>query len=329
MPQGLVGARSEGDCLADCEAPHWGWLARAFGLAPRPLVTAPYVWAQNAAQGRSAPGTWIAHCDLLHLALARDHLVAAGLGDAPVNELESRQLLDAARATVQGSRFRIETSGRYWFLMADADSVPDLQTLPLDAVLGQSLQERTPAGADARGWRVLENEIQMRWHASEVNVAREERGARTANAVWVHGAGTWQPVPNRPFARWLAEEDSLEARVLAGWTHAAQQGSVPSDVVSICRTLLPAFQSQAWESWIGLLPSVETQLQQELELAGRQGAAEFDLVLTGVHSARSFAIPRKSGRFRWPWNGRRDGRRALLDNLAETRWYEAREPRHA
>ena len=50
------------------------------------------------------------------------------------------------------------------------------RTTPLPAALGASVEARLPQGKHASQWRRLLTEVQMRWHASQANQAREARG---------------------------------------------------------------------------------------------------------------------------------------------------------
>jgi hypothetical protein len=322
MPRDTAAAAADAGQSALRQAPHWTWLARHFELDPAEVATAPYAWrAANAAH--AAPllpdpedSQWVAHCTPVHMAIARDHFVVSDLGDAPLQTAESVELLDlanevlaaeaqAASAPAGAGRLRLAQRRGQWFLLSPRPL--DIQAWPIDAVLGQSVQDRLPVGADARRWRILGNEIQMSWHASASTQARDAAGTRAANALWLHGGGVWRPLAPMPRMQLRADDAAAEAAVIAGWLDAAgaplgtvpatdAQDGPPANTLSICRDLFDAHAHQAWESWLERWPGVETRILAEMDCARRSNATRFDLVLSGARQARRITVP-----LRAPW----------------------------
>jgi len=294
-----------GRCLG---AAHWSWLAHTLGVAADPPVTAPYAWRALGDAARcadEAASAWIAHCDPVHIVVARDHLRAADLGDEPLTDGECSALLalanEAARAsggaTGPGGAPALSFAVRdgQWFVQAPAEL--SIQTWPLDAVLGRSIQACLPAGSDARAWRRLENEIQMMWHASAVSEAREARGARAANALWLHGGGSWQALAGRG----IKAADPLGAApyergqaVLHGWLEAgaAQPAArpAPARILALHEGLFAAHAQRAWDRWLGGLAQLEARIEDEAGRAMRDGATTFELVLCGAREARRYRL---------------------------------------
>jgi hypothetical protein len=300
---------------AATHAAHWAWLARDFGLDADALVTAPYAW--RAAAARDAAGQadddtlWIAHCEPVHLAIARDHFVVTDLGDAPLQPPEAAELLERANAVLAAAAgdgapaLRLVVRADQWFLLSPAPLA--LRTWSLDAVLGRSVQDRLPvdtgadggAGGDARRWRVLGNEIQMSWHASRATAAREDAGQRPANALWLHGGGRWRPLASAPARVLRVDAGSAEDTVLRGWQQAGAapaEAQAHADTLSICRALFGPYAHQAWESWLERLSVVEARIEAELAMARAAGAQRFDLVLCGAAQARRIELPLQA-----PW----------------------------
>jgi hypothetical protein len=322
MPRESSAAAAVGGQSTVRPAPHWAWLAGHFGLDPAELATAPYAWraaiAQQPAPPMPAPedGQWVAHCTPVHMAIARDHFVVSDLGDAPLQPDEAVELLDlanavlaaeaqAASAPADAGRLRLAQRDGQWFLVSPRPLA--IQAWPIDAVLGQSVQDRLPVGTDARRWRILGNEIQMSWHASASAQARDAAGARAANALWLHGAGVWRPLAPMPPTRLRAEGAVAEAAVIAGWLDAAgvPLGTVPgtlgrdegpANTLAICRDLFDAHAHQAWESWLERWPGVEARILAEMDLARRSHATRFDLVLSGAWQSRRITVPMRA-----PW----------------------------
>gem|GEM_PF-1125621 len=288
-------------------AVHWSWLGRAFGVAGDPPVTAPYAWRGadaapedahdgkvDGAHGGVAAAAWIAHCDPIHMAVSRDHLLVTDLGAAPLTPDEDEALFAAADALVRGQPgVRLARRGGAWFLIADAPW--NLHMHPLAAVLGRPAQDRMPSGADARRWRTLSNEIQMTWHASAVNEAREERDLRSANALWLHGGGTWAPLPAAHVADIRVDAADPEAATLRGWLGAARAARAaplaPACIVSLHGGLAGPYAHQAWESWLEALPALEARIQSDLAAAADHGATQFALVLCGHRRAHVALLP--------------------------------------
>src|SRR5450631_2039106 len=274
-------------------AAHWAWLARAFVPAAGWPVTAPYAWHALAPATGGAPAPqagWFAHCDPVHMSIARDHFVVSDLGATPLGADDAQELLALANeaAAPQGLAFAIR--GGYWFLLCGQDL--QLQACPLDAVLGQSAQDRLPTGSDARRWRVLLNEIQMRWHASAVNERREQQDARVVNGLWIHGAGRWRALPVSAVTRLHADPafDDDEP-VVRGWLDAAATAGAAGDgTLSIYRGMYRSYAHQAWESWLAGLGALQQRLEQDLARARACGATRLDLVLCGARETRTLRV---------------------------------------
>ncbi len=64
-----------------------------------------------------------------------------------------------------------------------------LQTTPLQHVMGKHVQHFLPRGEDADYWQRISNELQMLLHTAAVNVQREQGNRHTANSVWLWGNG--------------------------------------------------------------------------------------------------------------------------------------------
>ncbi len=293
-------------------AAHWSWLAHALGLDDPP-VTAPYAWRALALGGADAgrdaatdatEPLWIAHADPVHMAIARDHMVLSDLGEEPLQGAEADALLElaneaaaSARAAGTGLDVQFTIRAGHWFLCSAAPLA--VQTDSLDAVLGRSVQEHLPTGAHARALRVLCNEIQMLWHASAVQAAREQRGARPVNALWIHGGGSWQALPPRGLAAVAAAAPAIEAAVLQGW-HQAGAGQCPPGTpapqwtLALDGQLFGPHARQDWEQWLARVPSWEQRLEDEIERARAGGAGELELVLGGATQSRTWAIRLRS-----------------------------------
>ena len=324
----------EGGPFAAATTPHWSWLARAFGVNSIAPVTGPYAWQaaaipevhRNPIANRVTAGKlWVARCDPVHMAIARDHFVVNGLGNAPLQAHEAQALMAQANAALRdmvpgdpvasddSPALRLASRGGRWFLLADQPLA--LRTVDLDRVLGQSVQDCLPSGADARRWRQLANEIQMLWHDNPVNAERENAGQPTVNALWIHGGGYWRPLEGVPRVRLLAAPGSNEALTVRGWIQAGGDGDNPAgdaaptrkarrqntpapsgelrdgDTLAIHRDLFEPYAQQAWESWLNELLQLQQRIEQDLQEARERGALRFDLVLCGATQTRTLRLP--------------------------------------
>ncbi len=296
-------------------AAHWSWLARTFGLNSDPPVSAAYAWQALGGTQAELHHCWIAFCDPVHMALGPDSVTLNDTVGAPLGADETEALLSLARevlgevslgtvpkvcsGTTPAVQLRLEVRGGQWFILADAPI--DLQTTLLDAVLGKSAQERLPNGSDARLWRKLTNQIQMLWHASAVNVAREQRGTMVVNALWVHGGGQWRRLPRSTITKVQAPDNCIDAAVLRGWLMAGRDDDVcgenarreeaQGDMLSICRVLFRPFAFQDWESWLTRLTLLEEHLERDLAAARACGATRFELIVCGARQTRTLTIP--------------------------------------
>ena len=281
------------------------WLMRCFGGDAAPLPSAPYAWRTLAAANDGADlddDAWIAHCDPVHFALAQDHIRMLALDVDPLRDAEAEALLALANeaAAREGWRFAIRDGA--WFLRSPEPL--QIDTVAPDAVFGHPVERWLPTGADARRWRVVANEIQMRWHASPVNDARERRGAPAINALWLHGGGRWAPLPASAIGEVRGGDAAVRGWVGATQTRDGMPGADAGDTISIHSELQPAFRRQDWGAWLDQLPALGAWLDRELAESHMRGAREIELVLTGMAEVRRYAIrdpARRATRWlRWP-----------------------------
>ncbi len=103
---------------------------------------------------------------------ARDHLVVSSLAnDAPSVTDASALIATRQRACFEQRVPAYRRREIAWFLLSDHDW--EIDARPLSAV-NETVVE-LPTGRDALVWNRLHNEIQMAWHAHEVNAQREAK----------------------------------------------------------------------------------------------------------------------------------------------------------
>lgn len=109
-----------------------------------------------------------------------------------------------------------------------ADDVPQFAD-PADA-LGDDVFEHTDTRAEARQWRMLAGEVQMRLHGHPVNQARQARGLPPVNALWFWGGGALpQEAVTSRYASIFAEDSRIAtlAKIAGAAQPMPQQFSIP------------------------------------------------------------------------------------------------------
>jgi hypothetical protein len=288
-------------------SPDLDWLWREFGGTTATPITAPYAWRALHRDGEPPEAVWFA--TPVHFAFARDHLLVAPLDDLDKTERTAlAQVIDTC-AQSSGARL-LGDVGRTWFMAFDRPWA--LDAIPLPAALGLSVADALPQGADEVRWRKLLTEIQIEWHAHPVNEAREARGQRSANGLWLHGGGTWEPLPRTPFGAVAGATPVLQGWALAAGVPASQlhEGEAlppnTTHAVSWIKSLAAPARLQHWDAWLARVGALATQFEQ---LKPRAFAAGFDLelVLGGERHVRRALLSRSA---RWKvW------RRAKLETL--------------
>lgn len=187
-PAGLQKILSKSRFTAD-KADFTKLLLQQFGqpvMADLPLATLRF------------PGETAICADLCYLHPDRDFLRLFHR-DLQVSDNEARQLQASLADLLDEFHGQWLTfSEKQWGLRLPA--LPALQFQAVDALEGQSISDKLPAGEDQNNWRRLLNEIQMTLFDHPVNQQREADGKLPVNAVWFHGAAplaissNWQTV---------------------------------------------------------------------------------------------------------------------------------------
>ena len=130
----------------------------------------------------------------VHLHATRDHLVLMHPDHIPLTAAESATLLEEAKPLLQ-DEFKadvIAADPNHWFITPA--HFASLATHSVDQAHGRNidwwLPRDTVEAGTARAWRKLQNEIQMLWHISPVNEARQASGLPTINSIWISGIGS-------------------------------------------------------------------------------------------------------------------------------------------
>lgn len=173
---------------ASLETPFERTLATSAGLtadAPPPLAA----WAADA-QGLTAPAwAWLSP---LHLQLDAQQAIALPNRLLALDETEGRALF----ATL-APLFPATEGWQFHYVRADQWLLGHEQFVALQLASLHRIAQRplTPWLPQERWLRRLQNEAQMLLHAHPLNQDRAQRGALTANSVWLWGTGNGPALP--------------------------------------------------------------------------------------------------------------------------------------
>lgn len=286
--------------------PHETWLARRFGIAATldamgsPPVA--HAWMQSLGLN-SGDGTWFV-VQPVHLHIAQDHLVLTDPRQLMLPEEESRALFDiAAPLAEETGKQLVYGDADTWFLRADEWDA--LQTSSPDAASSHNIDIWMPSGKGERDWRKLQNEIQMHWFNHPLNEAREMRGAKPVNSLWLWGGAA----PAR------LSHDYSDAFNLSGWlqglghavgrhVHARSASELIATSPGTALLVLDALQEHAfandWGRWLEAMRELEDTWLGPLHDALRSGALNrLTLILTNDKRLATFTATRPSLRKFW------------------------------
>ncbi|SDD23413.1 hypothetical protein SAMN05216345_10773 [Cupriavidus sp. YR651] len=318
--------------------PQERWLAGRAGLDTKQVPTAPYMRladlrhdAADAAAGTNDIGAgggaaidepaW-ACLQPVHIHAARDHLVLMHPDQLEIRPDEAAALRAAIGDLLSESDILLDTPHPARWYVPEA-TFGDLDaTTPVRAT-GRNIDIWMQAGARARDWRRLQNEIQMTWHDHPVNQAREAEGRLPINSVWLHGGG--KRVPVKPLAGTVLTDDPfLAGLALAGGSQLGPQparfvdiANTDGDVLAMLDTATEAHIAQDWGLWIEQMHALDADWFAPALAALVDGKIQaVTLVLGGENHFAEFTVRRGDLRKFWRGLGPRGDWRALLSDLA-------------
>jgi hypothetical protein len=120
--------------------------------------------------------------------VALDHVTVESPRDIELDDAESRALFDAVQPWFDGDGHRLVYGHAHrWY--ASHPGFATLATASIERTGGEGIERWLPRGAHARRWQRLQNEAQMLLHTHPVNDARESRGVKPVNSLWLSGTG--------------------------------------------------------------------------------------------------------------------------------------------
>jgi hypothetical protein len=190
------------------DTPWREWLLEGTGLGAGVLERFPAgPCAFAAATGKPPQGTWACAAPV-HLVAALDHLELAAPVPLPLEAEESAALLASLNDNLQGTGFRLHSSGdRKW--LCECPAGLECVAVEPQAAVGRDLRQWLPAGRDARLLQARVNELQMVLHEHPVNERRAASEILAVNSIWLWGFGTAGEATREPGAALATDDDWL------------------------------------------------------------------------------------------------------------------------
>src|SRR5690606_13374949 len=189
---------------------------------------------------------WLAQ--LVHVAPARDGAALIPASELEITPEENEALLESASGYFPDSGFSATAfDTQHWRIETPEGYQPICASPSLVSIT--SVNDWWTQDVEGRPWRRLVNELQMLWFDHPVSQAREARGLRPINSLWLYGGAPRSALTNAEHAQ--------------------------SDPIQVVRTLHGPCLVQDWGSWL-----------QELEQLDRETFASLPdmprMVLTGA-----------------------------------------------
>ncbi len=290
--------------------PHEAWLASQFGLTekPDPDNSPPFAGAAMHLRGLDQnKGYWfILHP--AHVVIGHSDMVMADRRTLALPEAESLALFNAARPCFdEAGKQLLYGDAMTWFVRADDWKA--LRTTSPDMACGRSLSHWMPEGTNASQWRKLLNEVQMGWHTHPVNTVREQRGARTVNALWLWG-GSYGATPNFPailpytaafrFAGRMEAYGQFFPESNPDCKAADVLSSPPEHGLVLLDDLIAPTLAGDWDSWLSIYDGLEDEwFEPMLEALLREQVDRVTLNLSNDTSLKTFVSDRSAQRKFW------------------------------
>jgi len=335
LTRATPGARETHDDPFLRSLPQERWLAGRAGLDTRRVPTAPFMrladLRQRATDG--PPATALAEegaqedqgwacLQPVHIHAARDHLVLMHPDQVDIRPDESAALRAAIDGLLRESGIALDAPHpARWY--AAEDTFGELESTTPVRATGRNIDIWLQAGARARDWRRLQNEIQMTWHDHPVNQAREAEGRLPVNSVWLHGGGKLSLV-NRLADVVLTDDPFLAGLALAGDSLLDPRPARFEDiatagghVMAMLDSATEAHIAQDWGLWLERMHTLDADWFAPVLAALADGRVMgVTLVLGGENHFAEFTVRRADLRKFWRGLGARGDWRALLSDLA-------------
>jgi len=200
------------------ELAHDRWLrqqldSRVQGIAPGAATALRRLEALTS--GRENLQCWL--LEPVHFHLAKDHLVLMAGSARGLSLPQARELAQTIEPLLAADGLALKVDSPTHWLLEESQPQLQVECASSEAAAGRNVDGYLPAGADARRYRRLLNEIQMTWHEHPLNQQRADDGDLPINSVWLSGPVTAQAIAalrdDLAVGRYRLEESLLEPRL--------------------------------------------------------------------------------------------------------------------
>lgn len=244
--------------------PHERWVAERCGLiqeeddSPSVAPLLLDIFGQTSESGR-----WFV-LQPVHIHIARDHLVLTDPRHLNLDEADSRTLHGVAAPLFAEAGLTLAWGDAQTWLLR-ADDWEGLRTATPDAAAGHNIDIWMPKGPHERAWRKIQNEVQMHWFGHPLNDAREARGLRPVNSLWLWGGGMKSDRPRAPIFSHASNLDGWYAGLRACVAQSGRARSAgelepgANTSLVVLDDLSQAWLSSDWGSWLEGMQTLEAQ----------------------------------------------------------------------
>lgn len=187
-------------------------LCELFGLKQDNISDIPIAAISRLSDDNQHPeGIWM-RVDPIHVSPDRDGLILMDNNRFNLSQHDALALAAEVNKVLEPHGLILEVPVPYrWYVKLNERY--QLQTTPLDLIVGKDILPFMPVGDDRVKWIQLLNEIQMTLHDSEINLMRQQEKKLPINSVWFWGHGELPHMINRHWS--LVMSDEMLAKGLA------------------------------------------------------------------------------------------------------------------
>lgn len=245
---------------------------------------------------RDSSATWLC-ADPVHLHFAREHLLLADATYLDLQQAEADALVEALNTFFRDVEPDfggiVVAAPDRWYLKLTARPMATFS--PVDDVIGRPVAAFLPEGEDAAYWRRMMNEAQVLLHNHPVNAAREARGQRAINGLWLWGAGDLPEELHCPFRTVLTQDPVVRGLARACGAEVLAPGSMSDLPEHDCLVVLDDLHKPSLyrdvERWEAGLARLERDWFAPLvEALRHRRVDELTLYAPGEHDAVALAL---------------------------------------
>ena len=170
--------------------------------------------------------------------------------------------------------------------------------------MGKNIEHYLIGGERAMYWRNLMNEVQMLFHDSPINRARELNGGPTINSLWIYGSGSLPTTPDTglaaiwaddPMARGIGHIAKLRTRRLPQGLETVLKESVSGVHVVCLESLSSPASYDDLPAWCAGMEGLETKWFRPIVEAIQDGSID----ICHIHDCAGQCFTVKKVRLRW------------------------------